>query len=163
VGGSVTPINGYPKAIAMTAVEEKPQTKTANFAPAITKEQELAEEYLSLHARYQDLEVYQLTKRMNEVRQALLAQIPEEMDPTTEVHYHCDSGCVTFAPACETIEVKKKLELMQHLVEKFDSDVLAGVVKFSLTDLKKVLSEAELKQFVESKLGTRHIKAVHKP
>jgi hypothetical protein len=144
-----------------TAVEQKvvPIHKVSLEEETVTEEGILAEEYLKLHKACESLGVKAMLARMEEIRKRLLASIPENMDPCTEVIFATEEGMVKFSPCGTAVEVTKKSELLNYLVEKgFD---VTSLVKLQLTDLKKILSEKELEPFVEKKSGSRIIQAVH--
>jgi hypothetical protein len=146
-----------------TMVEEKPVVATLKtpLEETVTAEGLLAEEYLMLHKKAEELGLKEIACRMEEIRKKLLASIPENMDPATEVSFCCESGMVQFSPCGTSVEVTQKAQLLDYLSEKgFD---VVGLIKLQMTDLKKILSEKELEPFIKEKPGSRTIKAIHSP
>lgn len=103
--------------------------------------------------------------RIEQIKKRLQSIANDEMDAGAPAIFTGQDGTqVEFSPRGRTCEVTNPLGLVQHLSEKFGTEVAFGCVKVGLTELKKLMTEHEIEacEFVkvQDNAGPRTLKGV---
>jgi antitoxin component HigA of HigAB toxin-antitoxin module len=120
----------------------------------------LTAEYIALYRKFLYFEVKDLVKRMDEIRKELQSIANETMDEKKPAIFACVEGEIEFSERGKVADVPAPLELLAHLMEKFGPAVAASVIDVGITQLRKILTEAELKHYLEEKPGGRTLRSV---
>lgn len=122
-----------------------------------TPEGALADELITLDAKLRDLEVPQIEKRVKEIKDGFQLQA-KSCDPASPYSITGDLGVVTLSPCANKTEIPDPLALVLMLSKKFGPEVAASVLTVNLTNLKQVLSGAEIAAYSETVAGARACK-----
>ena len=82
-------------------------------------------------------------------------------DKETAVVLSGNSGEIEFSPASNSREISDKNGLIGALKAKLGYDGLIALIKVTLGDMDKYLSEAESAAFIKSVFGSRSLKSAH--
>lgn len=134
--------------------------ETVLVQPGLTDIESMTKEYIELYKKFDYFEVKALVKRMDEIRKILQGVANDTMDGKKPAIFSCPEGEVEFSPRQTATEIPDPLSLVQELLTKFGPEVAASVVDIAITPLRKLLSELELKAFVNEVPGGRIIKSV---
>lgn len=95
-------------------------------------------ELVDLERRLAEADVPNILKRKEELRKAILAEA--DAQPNETIKLTCEAGVVEFSAASKEFTLTDKSGLQQLL----GTNAFQELAKFSVTDLKKVLSENEI-------------------
>jgi hypothetical protein len=144
-------------------VEQKPvvaQAPALVELKELTAEEALAEELTALWRKYEEHDMKQVCARIEKLKKDLQSIANEKMEDAKPAIFTCGGGEVEFSPRGETTVVVNPQALVEHLCEKFSPDVAFSCVKIGLTELKKVMTEHEMQDFVKKNPGSRTLKGV---
>lgn len=114
-------------------------------------------EMLDLERRIKAVGAAEMMKRKEEVRKEILAQPELEEAPPYEPYVLSgDEGVIEFSAASK----KKVLSDKKALLNAIGLDAFIELASFSITDLKKVLSEKALDSIAETQKGSRTLKTI---
>ena len=123
-----------------------------------TPESALADELITLDQKLRDLEVPQIEKRVKEIKDGFQAQAKDFFDPASPYSITGELGVVTLSPCANKNEITDPLALLLMLSKKFGHEVASSVLTINQTNLKKVLSGAEIAAYSETVAGARTCK-----
>lgn len=148
------------------AVETKPpdihipKVETQHVEGALVLGQQLATEYLKLYRKFESIDGKNLVKKLEELRKAMATIANTTMPADKVALFECDEGMMEFSERGTITEVENPVTLVEHLVAKFGVVVAFSCVKIGITELRKILSEHEMKKFVKQTDGTRMLKGI---
>lgn len=142
-----------------TDVVDKQQKKVAHQvkSSALTDEQKAVDRVVEIDADLKLAGAYTLLKELDEEKKTLQS-IAKNFPPTQEVVFKGTIGEVTYSAGRRETVVTNKESLIKKLGQKLFNEL----AQVSLTDLKKYLSEEEIKQFTLVDYGSRSLKTVKK-
>lgn len=126
-----------------------------------TNEQMLADELITLDTKLKEWGVPEVAKRVDTIKKELQS-IAKPMPPDEAVVWEGQLGVVQLTACAQATQVKDVTGLLNFVKDKCGEDAAASLVKISLTDLKKVLSENEMAAYIEVVPGARTCKIVPK-
>lgn len=121
-----------------------------------TDQEMLVDELVQLELKMQSVDMKDVVKRMTEIKKELQS-IAETFADDEPVVFTGSLGCVEFSAKANLtkVELPDAPTLLKKLVKKFGADAAYDTVAFSLTKLKKLLSENELSEFTTIMKGSR--------
>jgi len=152
VGGFVQTVHNLPDAISKLAAHGKKQIKLVQQ----TEVQMLADELIQLDNKLKSIDTSEIVKRMTAIKKELLATL-EDVPDDEPYTFDGSLGEVEFSAKSVMTEIVDQHGLYTKL-QSMGDEVVAGIVKFGLGDLKKVLGENEIKAFSQEKSGPRTCK-----
>lgn len=150
-----------PKLSMTTKMLVQPKAVTKAVATTLEPEEQLVEEFIQIWTRLEAFGAMQMQKRLEEIKKQLQSIANEKGSDDEEFTFKAPSGSMVFAKRTINKVVKSAAELVEHLNEKFDLEQAFSVVKIGMTELKKLLSENEIEQYVDSVPGSRSLKSVN--
>lgn len=120
----------------------------------LTETQKLVNEYTQLAAKYDELEMATMIKRMDELKKRLQS-IANEQNLNEAVTLTGTEGTVTFSPCREETVITDR----DMMIKKLTPKVFVEIGKVNLGDIKKYLTEGEIQTFTEKQYGARSLKA----
>jgi hypothetical protein len=143
---------------AQASAPKKGKKKLVDMTEA-TLEQQLTYEYLLLHQIYTDLEIKKTVDRMESIRKHLQLIATENFPPDKPVTFECNDGSLTFSPCTETVEFTHPSKVALSLLA-MGEEVADACLTVRLTDLRKVLTEEEIKKISKKTYGSRKLSSV---
>ena len=129
------------------------------FLEELTEAEALTQEYMILWKKLEEIGGKKLLARMEDLRKSLQS-IANEEDPDQPIAFASAKGSLVFSARTKVLEIHDLLDLWEHLSLKFGVVAALSVMKVSITDLRKMLSENEIKKWADEKLGGRILKSV---
>lgn len=126
----------------------------------LTETEAMTQEYLHLYKFYEDFEMKKTIARMEVVKKSLQSIANSTMDGKKPAIFKCPDGEVEFSARGEVTDVPNPAELIAFLEDKFGTKAAFSCVKIGITELKKMLTEYEMKKFIEKKDGSRTLTSV---
>lgn len=128
--------------------------------PELTSEEALVNEYIDLYQVYDELGMKKHIARMEEIKKELQQTANAGWDANVAAVLTAPAGELEYGPRSEMLEVKDPEGLLNYLCEKLGDEAALSTVKFSTTDLRKLLTEAEIYKFANKVPGSRTLKSV---
>lgn len=126
----------------------------------VSEVEAMTQEYIGLYRKLEEIGGKDLLKRMEDLRKKLVAKANEHFADDQVAVLKCEDGEVEFSARGKEAEVKNPTQLLVDLNKNFSPEIAMSVVKIAMTPLRKVLSELELKEYLEEKPGSRTLKEV---
>lgn len=122
---------------------------------------QLTASYITLQRNLEALGVPGIQAHMEIIKQELLA-LTADYPADSAVVFTSKEGTIEFSKEPETRTVKDPLFLIKHVEVTFGTEVAQSIAKVGVTDLSKVLTETEMKPFLDFGHGTRKMGKVVK-
>ena len=155
--GSASTLTVEQEVLPHHVVKVEPQVEPASEI------QEKVVELVSLQAENIEFSMEKTLKRIADLKKELQVIANAEGNPNEPYTFTSDLGKVVFTKAANTTDVNSAVALLDHLYEKFGDEAVEQCVTVKITDLKKFLSENELKPFVTEGKGSRTCKVTLNP
>ena len=120
----------------------------------------LVNEYIELHTLYQSIDGKNVAERMEAIKKTLQSIANDNLPPDQVAIFEAQGGEIEFSKRTTACAVTEPAKLLEKLIAQFGVEAVASVVKIGVTDVKKLMSEAELKGFVSYGPGHRTLKSV---
>ena len=126
---------------------------------AQTPAEALADELINITAKLREFEVDAMNKRVTAIK-GELQSIAENFPANQPMTIKGTLGIVELTACSETTKVNDMEGLLEYADQKIGHEALMSVIKVTLTDLKKVLSQGEIDKFSEKVQGSRSCKVM---
>lgn len=146
-------------AVEMPALTQSMPKVGSGQTQAMSEVEALVHEYITLQQKYDEYEVKALTKRMDELKKQMQSIANAEGEDGKPYKFTAPNGYVLFSERGEVAEVENPLELVKHIQTHFGPAAANAIVKIGITELRKILTEAELKNWIKKNPGSRTLKA----
>ena len=135
-------------------------TVTAGLQP-MTEVEALATELLTIEAELLKVDLTPMLTRKEELKKALQSIALETCDPDQPFIIDVEAGRVEFSKQPMQTTITDKDGLLTAVMTSVGPEAVTKLIKITLTDAKKYLSENELANYTTTELGkTRTCKAI---
>ena len=157
--GSVLTITEAPE-VEVHAPKIQPMSVSVEETETQVLTEAWCDEYIQLHQKWEQLEGKKLLDRMNKLKSDLQLIANQSIDKDQVAVFSSALGEIEFSKRSTVKEISDTQLLVSALVEKLGSAAAFSCVKIGMSELKRLLSENEMKHYVQETPGSRTLKEV---